>query len=328
MYKNKCISVIIPAFNAEFTVPEVVQNLPVWVDSIILINDNSEDGTLESAQNLKKKFDKVDVIDNAQNLGVGGAMKEGYKRSLSLKMDISVKMDSDGQMDPGYLPQLLDPLVSGQANYTKGNRFLHTAELKQMPIARRIGNLGLSFLTKAASGYWNIFDPTNGYTAIDKQTLEKLDFSNLEDRFFFESSMLMELYRNQAVVKDIAIPARYNGENSSLSTFRSFFEFSPKLVKGFIQRINLQYFTLDFTAVSLFLLFGTLLSTFGLIWGIWHWIVSIQTKVAATTGTVMLAVVPLILGFQFLLQAFVLDIGNVPKQLKDSDEMADSLKIY
>jgi len=285
----------------------------------VIVNDHSSDRTVDVVQMLKAEQERITVLDLQKNLGVGGAMKRGYLEALAQNADIIIKMDSDGQMDPAFLPQLLAPIVSGNANYAKGNRFLHTTELKQMPFIRRLGNLGLSFMTKVATGYWNIFDPTNGYTAIDRYTLSQLDFGKVSDRYFFETSMLMELYNQRAVIKDVPIPARYQGEKSSLSTFKSFFEFSSKLWKGIFQRIGRQYFTSDFSAVSLFIFFGLLLFSFGLIWGIWHWVISIQTQVAATTGTVMLAVVPFIVGFQFLIQALVLDIGNVPKEVINPD---------
>jgi len=319
MYKGKKICIVIPAFNAFTTLEEVVIAIPELIDSIVIIEDKSKDATLEIAELLVNTTEKVKILKDHANLGVGGSVKAGYQKGLDINADIVVKMDSDGQMDPAYLPQLLAPIISGNANYTKGNRFLHTTELKQMPFIRRLGNLGLSFMTKAATGYWNIFDPTNGYTAIDRYTLSQLDFDKISDRYFFETSMLMELYNQRAVVKDVPIPARYQGEKSSLSTFKSFFEFSSKLWKGFFQRINRQYFTSDFSVVSLFIFFGLLLFSFGLIWGIWHWVISIQTQVAATTGTVMLAVVPFIVGFQFLIQALVLDIGNVPKEVINPD---------
>ena len=319
MYKQKSVCIIIPAYNAESSLGEVCKTLPMWIDNIVIVNDQSSDKTYNIAQILKSEQDKIAVIDLQENLGVGGAMKRGYQEALAQGADINIKMDSDNQMDPAYLPQLLAPIISGNANYTKGNRFLHTTELKQMPFIRRLGNLGLSFMAKAATGYWNIFDPTNGYTAIDRYTLSQLDFGKVSDRYFFETSLLMELYNQRAVIKDVPIPARYQGEKSSLSTFKSLFEFSSKLWKGIFQRIGRQYFTSDFSAVSLFIFFGLLLFSFGLIWGIWHWVISIQTQVAATTGTVMLAVVPFIVGFQFLIQALVLDIGNVPKEVINPD---------
>jgi dolichol-phosphate mannosyltransferase len=268
MYKGFSITIAIPAYNAQESIANAISTLPEWSDKIIIVDDCSNDETYRLLE--KWSDNKILLLKNERNLGVGGAMKRVYQEALAQGADIIVKIDSDGQMDPAYLPQLLEPIISGNANYTKGNRFLHTTELKQMPFIRRLGNLGLSFMTKAATGYWNIFDSTNGYTAIDKNTLAQLDFDNLSNRYFFETSMLMELYNNRAVIKDVPIPARYQGEKSSLSTFKSFFEFSSKLWKGFFHRISRQYFTSDFSVISLFIFFGLLLFTFGLVWGIWQ----------------------------------------------------------
>jgi hypothetical protein len=223
-------------------------------------------------------------------------------------------MDADGQMDARYLPALVRPIVTGAADYTKGNRFLHSAELRTMPSGRRVGNAGLSFFTKLASGYWPVFDPTNGYTAIHASLVPALDRSRISERFFFETSMLLELGRLRAVVHDVPIPARYGGERSALSKRRAAGEFPPRLVAATWRRIQRQYFIQDFTPVSLFLVAGTLFLLFGVVWGAYHWAESIRFGVAATTGTVMLAVLPVIIGVQLLLQALAQDIGNVPTE--------------
>jgi dolichol-phosphate mannosyltransferase len=224
-------------------------------------------------------------------------------------------MDSDDQMDPAYLIPLITPLLMNQADYTKGNRFLHAAELKSMPVIRRIGNAGLSFMTKAASGYWNIFDPSNGYTAINASIVPLLGTDYLHRRYFFECSMLIQLGMIRAVIQDIEIPAKYQDEVSSLSDLKSLFQFPPLLLAGFLRRISNQYFIRDFTAASLFMITGLTLSIFGLIWGIYHWVISSIKQVDASTGTVMIAVLPLILGLQLLLQSVVMDIQNVPNDV-------------
>jgi hypothetical protein len=183
-----------------------------------------------------------------------------------------------------------------------------------MPSGRRVGNAGLSFFTKLASGYWPVFDPTNGYTAIHASLVPALDRSRISERFFFETSMLLELGRLRAVVHDVPIPARYGGERSALSKRRAAGEFPPRLVAATWRRIQRQYFIQDFTPVSLFLVAGTLFLLFGVVWGAYHWAESIRFGVAATTGTVMLAVLPVIIGVQLLLQALAQDIGNVPTE--------------
>jgi len=184
-----------------------------------------------------------------------------------------------------------------------------------MPGRRRFGNAGLSFMTKLASGYWDIFDPTNGYTAIHASLIPLLSEAPIGKRYFFESSMLLGLSLLRGVVRDVYIPARYPaGATSRLSESRAALQFPWRLLRGFARRIVLQYFVRDFTAVSLYLVSGILLGLFGAIWGVWHWALAAQAGVAATTGTVMIAVLPIIVGVQLLLQALTLDVQNVPTE--------------
>src|SRR5437588_6724256 len=195
----------------------------------------------------------------------------GYQRAAALGAEVIAKMDADGQMDPDHLLTLITPIVIGRADYTKGNRFLHARELRSMPGRRRFGNAGLSFLQRLASGYWDIFDPTNGYTAIHASVIPLLGQAPIGRRYFFESSMLLRLSLLRAVVRDVYIPARYPpGAKSHLSESRAALQFPWRLLRGFFRRIVVQYFVRDFTAVSLYLVFGVLLTVFGMVWGIWH----------------------------------------------------------
>ena len=199
-------------------------------------------------------------------------------------------------MKPEYIENLVVPIRNGQAEYTKGNRFQDWSYLQSMPLGRKIGNLGLSFLIKLTSGYWNVFDPTNGFTAVSAKTLRQLNFDRLEERYLFETSMLFELYRLVVRIKQVPMPAVYNGEASSLSIWRSLVEFpiylSPALIRRFVHR----YIWQDFTAVSLFVIIGLLSILFGVTFGGYHWIRGVQTMQPATAGTVMLSAVPVILG--------------------------------
>ncbi len=305
------IAVVIPAFREEARITATVAGVPPWVDHIIVVDDASPDGTLAAAERIVES--RLVVMRLPENLGVGGATLAGFKRAAALGADVLVKMDADGQMDPSWLPALVGPIRAGRADYVKGNRFLHTRTLLQMPWTRRIGNIGLSFLSKLASGYWPIFDPTNGYVALHAAILPLLDESHIARRFFFETSMLIELSLHRAVVRDVYMPARYGDKISLLSERKALLEFPPKLLSGFMRRVMLQYFVRDFSAVSLFLVFGALLMVSGGGWGAWQWYRSAADGVPATTGTVMLAVLPLIVGIQMLLQAIVLDIQNVPR---------------
>lgn len=311
-------AIVIPAYRANNTIQDVIEKIPNWIDHIIVVDDCSPDNTYDVVQSIANP--KIKLLKHYMNRGVGGAMKTGYQKALDLQADIIIKMDSDGQMDPQFLDRLISPIIKRKADYSKGNRFLRGRELQRMPAIRRIGNLGLSFLTKLASGYWNVFDPTNGYTAITKSALSMFDFDHLAERYFFESSMLLELCLHRIVVKDVSIPAIYEDEKSSLSPGKSLLEFPPKLFRGFVRRIFIQYFLVDFSAVSLLLIFGIFTFLFGVIWGIIHWVRSSHLNVVASTGTVMLAVLPIILGVQFLLQALILDTQNTPKEvIEDQD---------
>ncbi len=304
------VCVVIPTYKAEAHIARVLRGIPAFVRTIIVVDDCSPDQSYANARAVNDP--RVHFVRHDVNQGVGGAMLSGYKQAVTLGAEIIVKMDSDDQMDPAFLPALIAPIAQGQADYTKGNRFLHMRQLKAMPLTRRIGNLGLSFLTKMASGLWNVFDPTNGYTAIHASLIPLLDEAAIDRRFFYESSLLLELGLLRAVVRDVYMPARYANESSNLSEWKSLIEFPMRLFKGFIRRVWIQYFLRDFGLVSVFLISGILLFLFGTIFGAYHWWRGLQSNLATPTGTVMLAVLPIILGVQFLLQAVVLDVQNVP----------------
>jgi dolichol-phosphate mannosyltransferase len=243
----------------------------------------------------------------------------GYVEAYRLGAEIVVKMDADGQMNPADLPGLIAPLLNGEADYAKGNRYLHARQLRAMPLARRIGNLGLSFLTKLASGYWNIFDPTNGYTAIHASVIPLLNQDGIGRRYFFESSMLLELSLLRAVIRDVFIPARYGDETSNLSIMNTLRQFPAALLRGFCRRVWIQYFVRDFSLASLYGIAGLALLLAGGAFGAIHWLSSAQQGIATPTGTVMLAALPVLLGIQLLLQAVSLDIQNQPKHCLHRD---------
>ncbi|HEX7184326.1 MAG TPA: glycosyltransferase family 2 protein [Thermoanaerobaculia bacterium] len=305
------VAVVIPAFRVARHIENVIRGLPDFISDVIVVDDASPDETAQIVDGLADP--RIHLLRHERNGGVGAAMITGYRHALDLGADVVVKMDGDEQMDPAHLAPLIEPILAGEADYTKGSRFFHTRQLRQMPLLRRIGNLGLSFLTKASSGYWDVFDPTNGYTAVHRRVLEAFDWQNIDRRWFFETSMLLELNLARAVVRDVQMPAKYADERSSLSAASALFRFPRKLLAAFFRRIWLQYFVREFSPVSLFLVAGLPLAVFGFVWGVVHWVRSAQTGVEASTGTVMVAVVPLILGFQLLLQAVSLDIQNTPK---------------
>jgi glycosyltransferase involved in cell wall biosynthesis len=312
------ITVVIPCYNVSRHIEDVIKKLPAEVHWIIAVNDRSKDDTENVLSRIQGENRKVVVINHEENQGVGGAMITGFKRSIELNSDITIKIDGDDQMDSSYLPAFIKPILDNKADYTKGNRFRDFKALRKMPVLRRFGNLGLSFMIKAASGYWNIFDPNNGFVAISNEMLKTIDINKIHKRYFFESSMLIELYHAEAVIQEIPMKARYGDEVSNLSLTRTLFGFPPKLLKAFIRRIILKYFLFDFNIASLYLLFGVPLFLFGLVYGIVNFIEFGSSHTPAPTGTVVIPTLLIIMGFQLLLSATSYDISNYPKS-KDSN---------
>lgn len=326
------VAVVIPAYRAERTVAQVIAGLPSFISLIIVVDDCSPDRTAEVVTRAAASDARIRLVRHAVNQGVGGAVLSGYRHALELGADVIVKMDSDLQMDPAELPALLGPILQREADYTKGNRFLHARQLTSMPLVRRIGNLGLSFLTKLASGYWGIFDPTNGYTAISARVAELLDQDAISRRYFFETSMLAELGMLRGVVRDVPMPARYQDEISHLSVRRTLVEFPGRLLRCLLRRIWVQYFVRDFGLFTVLFLGGSALALFGAASGTLQWIASAYTDRLTSTGTVMISVLPLILGVQFLLQSVLLDVQNAPlrplqRDLVDDAEVRAILRI-
>lgn len=312
MTSNKKIAVVIPYYNAAKHIVDVVNKLPEIVSVIYIVDDCSPDVL---PKNELANNPKVVLLKNDINLGVGGATKTGFIQAINDKIDIVVKVDADDQMDTSYINKLVEPLLLNKAEYAKGNRFRDFKALKQMPFVRKAGNLGLSFLTKAATGYWNNFDPTNGFFAVNVSTLKTLDFSNIANRYYFETSLIAELYFQDVSIKDIPMPAIYGDEKSSMSVWKMPFVFVPKLAKTFFKRLIKSYFLYDFNMSSIYLLIGVPLFLFGVIYGLYTWWYYSSLYIFAPTGTIMLITLTTILGFQLLLQAIHYDITKAPKSL-------------
>jgi dolichol-phosphate mannosyltransferase len=304
------VAAVLPAYRTADSIRGVIERIPSCVQHVIVVDDASPDGVPAAVSAIGDP--RVVLLCHEKNRGVGGAMKTGFDRAIELGADVVVKVDSDGQMDPALIPAFVAPLADGVADFTKGNRFADISVISAMPLLRRMGNLGLSFLAKAASGYWSLFDPCNGYIALTRGLLTDIRRHRLADGYFFEISLLCESYRARGVVRDVAMKPRYAGETSSLSPTRSLFEFSGRLCGRVLSRIVFAYFLRDFTVVSVFITAGVPLMVFGVAWSAWHWYRSWVTNVVATTGTVMIGTLAIILAFQLLLQAVVLDVQNEP----------------
>tara|TARA_R110002049_G_scaffold25907_5_gene90516 strand:- start:2645 stop:3607 length:963 start_codon:yes stop_codon:yes gene_type:complete len=313
-YSSIKIAVVIPYYNASNEILLVISKLPEYIQYIIIVDDKSPTPLpKDDIQKLAHSKATIYFLENSINLGVGGATKRGFEEAIEIGAEIIIKVDADDQMDLSYIPDLLDPLIANKCDVAKGNRFKDLKALRAMPIVRRIGNLGLSFLIKSATGYWHNFDPTNGFLAIKTKVLKKLDFSKLANRYYFETSLLSQLYFEKAAIKDIPMPAIYGQEKSNMKIWQMPFVFGARLTSTFVKRLVKEYFLYDFNIGSVYLLFGFPLFLFGLIFGISEWIYYANINTFAPTGTIMIVTLSIILGFQLILQAIQYDIINAPK---------------
>ncbi|MBR4513034.1 MAG: glycosyltransferase family 2 protein [Bacteroidales bacterium] len=310
--QEKTIAVVVPCYRVAGQINTVLASIPTWIDHIIPVEDCSPDETGKLIVEAAIGDPRIHPVHHRKNLGVGGAMVSGFRSALQLEADIILKLDGDGQMDSAFIEPMVRKLCSSSCDFVKGNRFHDRLRISNMPVIRRIGNMGMGFLVKMASGYWNISDPTNGYFAIRRETLEKLPLERLSPRFFFESSMIIELYYTGARIKDMSMPAIYGTEKSNLSVWQTLFSFPGKLAKAFTRRIVLRYFVCDFNINSMYILFGWPLFLFGVIFGLCKWIHYAGMQTPAPTGTIMIAVLSVVLGFQMLLASVQYDItaGN------------------
>jgi dolichol-phosphate mannosyltransferase len=309
-----CIAAVIPCYRVEREIQSVLESVPSYIKHVIVVDDASPDSTADLVSAAAQRDERLLLIRHPSNQGVGGAMVTGYRKALELGAQIVVKIDGDGQMDMEHLPALLQPLIEGKADYTKGNRFRDFKSLQRMPLIRRVGNMGLGFLAKAATGYWNMFDPTNGFNAIRSEVLAQLTLDNIDRGYYFETSMLAHLYLIGAVIKDVPMPARYQGEVSSLLIHRILFEFPPRLTSTLLRRLVLKNFIYDFSMASIYLSAGLPLLIFGLVFGIYKWMQYASIGIPAPTGTVMLATLSVLLGIQLLLSAIEIDLRSVPTE--------------
>lgn len=307
------IAAVVPCFRVKEKILDVLARIDPSVERIYVVDDRCPDGT--GAHVRKSCRDpRVKVLFNPENRGVGGAMVTGYREAIKDGASIVVKLDGDGQMDPGLIPKFLKPILDGKADYTKGNRFFVLESLKSMPAGRLFGNAVLSFVSKLASGYWNVMDPTNGYTAIHVSALRLLPLDKIDERYFFESDMLFRLNTIRAVVEDVPMDAVYAGEKSSLRIARVAAVFPAKYLERFLKRVFYNYFLRDFNPGSIQLVMGLLMIAAGAWFGISQWHRGAVAGSPATSGTVMLASLPVLLGFQLLLSALNYDIQNVPSR--------------
>ncbi len=303
------IAVVIPSFKVKKHIAGVIAKIGPEVQRIFVVDDLCPEASGLYVQN-QIADPRVRVVFNETNCGVGGATLRGYQEALAEKCDIAVKVDGDGQMDPQLISRFLEPILSGQADYTKGNRFFNIDDVRKMPAIRLIGNAVLSFFTKFSSGYYHIFDPTNGFTALRLSILAQLNLEKIAKRYFFESDLLFRLNLINARVLDVPIKAVYGDETSNLKIYKILFPFLSGHLKNFAKRIFYKYYIRDFSIASLEFLLGLALLSFGLCFGTYKWIHESQMGTTATAGTVMLSALPIIIGCQLLLAFFSYDMKS------------------
>ena len=306
------IAVVVPCYRVARHVEAVLAGIGPEVSRIYVVDDGCLEGTGDLVERTIADH-RVEVLRNPVNQGVGGAVLLGYRRAITDGMDVVVKLDGDGQMDPRLIPNLVRPIAEGRADYVKGNRFTSISHLTAMPTVRVIGNALLSFAAKLSTGYWNIFDPTNGYTAIEANVARLVLEKRVARRFFFETDLLYHLGTLRAVVRDVPMPSRYADEVSNIRIARIIGPFAWRHARNLAQRVVGQYFVRDFNAASLELVFGLFFSLFGVAYAL-SYLANRVPGQAASAGVVMLAALPVILGAQFLLQAINFDVLNVPNR--------------
>jgi len=306
------VAVVMPCYRVSGQVQDVIARIGPEVRQIFVVDDACPEHTGDFVERNCTDA-RVTVIRHAENQGVGGAMVTGYRAALASGADIVVKIDGDGQMDPALIPRFVKALAQGQADYTKGNRFYDLESLRAMPRVRLLGNAVLSLVNKISSGYWDVMDPTNGYTAIHRTVLSHLPLAKIDRGYFFESDMLLRLYTLRAVVRDVPMTAHYGDETSNLRVGRVLFTFPLKYLRAACKRVFYSYFLRDFNAGTLQLLGALVIGGAGALYGAAKWALSIRSGVAATSGEVMIAALPVLVGVQFLLGALQFDIQNVPR---------------
>jgi glycosyltransferase involved in cell wall biosynthesis len=313
MHSTESIAVVIPSYKVTRHILEVIASIGPEVSRIYVVDDKCPEGSgaLVRSQCVDAR---VVVLEHEENQGVGGAVMTGYRAAIVDGARVIVKLDGDGQMDPALIPGFVAPILAGDADYTKGNRFFNLEHIREMPPVRLLGNAMLSLLTKLSSGYWDLFDPTNGYTAIHADCARYLPFEKISRRYFFESDMLFRLNTLGAVVTDVPMDAVYGDEVSNLKISRIVTEFAAKHLRNFIKRLFYNYYLRNMSLASIELPLGVASLVFGLVFGATHWIEAVRHGTATPAGTVMVAALPVIMGVQLILAFLAYDIASVPRR--------------
>ncbi len=313
MYRDLRVAAILPCYNEEKLIAKTIETLPDFVDYIIAVDDNSTDKTLEIIKDQSKHNQRVIPIHLDPNEGIGGAYIHGFEWTLKHKVDLIFTMAGDAQCNPDYMSIMADTLIDKNLDYVKANRFAHLEDLKKMPPFRRVGNTVITILTKFASGYYSIFDSQNGYGVFRQKTLENLPFEHIGRRYDYENTLLIALAIMSARIKDEPVPAIYGEEVSTIPVFKTTMRALKVVWQGFWRRIYYKYVVYNFHPIALFLLGGLTLGGLGFLFGAYLIVAKVLSDATPSSGSVMLAVLPIILGFQMILSAITMDMNNEGK---------------
>ena len=309
MHGGCSVGVVVPAYNEERQIGKVLETMPAFVDHIIVVDDHSADATIERCKEWQDRLgNRLTIIAQPKRGGVGAAITSGYKRSVELGLDVVAVMAGDGQMDPNDLTLIIEPVTSGKADYSKGNRLFTGEAWRKTPAVRYLGNAFLSMLTKIASGYWHVADSQSGYTAISRAALQSLDLERVYPSYGYPNDLLVRLNINNFRVADVPVHPRYGiGERSSMNVFKVMPTVSLLLFRGFMRRLFLKYVIKDFHPLVFFYFFGITFLIAGIILGLLESVLKIFTGGIAI-ATIVLVALLLVTGLQFLLFAMWFDM--------------------
>lgn len=317
MYRKLETAVVIPCYNEEKMITQTIKKLPKYIDHIIAVNDASTDDTISVLNKLKKQNDRLIVVDSKTNQGVGGALISGYDYAMKNTKATAIGIVAgDDQFDSSYLEAMLDDFIDQSADYVKASRFFHREAFKTMPKYRQFGNIFISLLTKFSTGYYSITDITNGCGWLRRDIIEKVDFSIVEKRYDYETSMLTALSIVNAKVIDHAVPAHYGNEKSTIKLIPTAWRNLRAVWKGFWRRIYYKYVLYGFHPVALFLFTGMFFLIISLLIAAFLLYVKLFAHQSPTAGSVMLAVLPFILSVQLVLTALTIDVSNESNNFK------------
>ena len=310
MYKGLKVATIVPAYNEGKLIAKTLESQPDYIDSIYVINDGSTDNTIDEIKSVSKKDKRIFLIDLKINQGLGFGLRTGLQKASKDGNDLMAIFAGDGQMDPKYLPEMIDEMLDKKLDFIKANRFMHFEQLKSMPLYRKIGNIIVTILTKFATGYYAIFDTQNGYAVYTKKVVDKIPWRLVGSRYEYENSVLIALSIIGARISDYPIPALYGDEKSTIKLFSTTMRVLKVLFFGFWKRIYYKYVLYNFHPVALFLFGGIIVFLLGIIDGIYVILQRMINNIVPNSGALLPVVLLLVLGFQLLLTGFILDVNE------------------